>query len=142
MPASNDLLQTFEDAIADFNDAANVGTYSKFRLYLYPHERLLIQKVDDPGQFESGNRAKIMKYLNTSQAITGFFPQFHYGKPHPKVHTHPGKRAILEVGDVTGKGKYQDKFADKRKISVQYCLRFKKNPEGIWLLSTALVAPI
>lgn len=135
-PPSGHLVQTFEDAIATFNAAQTDGDYSNFIQYLYPTD-VYIQKVDDPGGFEEGTPADIVSYLNTQEAQTGYFPQFFYDHdpPHHKEHKNYG------VGDVTGTGKYQDKYTDNTKIPVQFCLRFKKRRD-IWLLVTALVVPI
>jgi hypothetical protein len=142
MPPSVHLIPTFEAAIEDFNNAQNDKDYRNFLQYLYLTDKILIQKVDDPESFVTGYAANIIQYLNDGEAdpLTPKFPQFDYKKPpHGKEH----RNKIHElVGDVTGTGKYQDIYTDPATIDVQYCLRFKKNGQGIWLLVTALVAPI
>jgi hypothetical protein len=140
MPPSGQLLQTFKDAIADFNDAFNARDYRHFEQYLY--STVLIEKVDDPYFVYGAPNYIINTYLNPNEAATGYFPQFDYGShPHPKEHKN---RNNDPIGEVTGKGYYWDKYADlgNSGTHVQYCLRFKQNGTGIWLLATALVAPI
>jgi hypothetical protein len=142
MPPSVGLLPTFKDAIADFNNAYNVTDYRNFKQYLY--STVLIEKVDDTDFVTGTPNDIITKYLNPSEATTGYFPQFDYGAhPHPKEHKNKNNDP---VGEVTGKGYYWDKYADfssgSSGIHVRYCLRFRQNALGIWLLATALVAPI
>ena len=140
MPPSTQLLSTFQALVADFNGAYTATNYNNFQQYL--HNSVLIERVDD-ASFIAGSASDIVNlYLNPYEAETGYFPQFDYGShPHPKEH--PNKKDEL-VGEVTGKGYYWDKYADlgSSGMHVQYCLRFKPNSHGTWLLATALVVPI
>jgi hypothetical protein len=141
---SPDLKQTFKDAIADFNDAVNVGDYRNFRQYLYPINSVYIQKVDDPAGYIQGSPDDIINYLNADEAIfpKKLFPKLLYDEnPPPDDMPHAKEHKSDTVGDVTGTGDYQDRYDDSTTIRVQYCLRFKKYGKN-WLLVTALVAPI
>ena len=145
MPASGDLGSTFDDAIKDFNNAYNIKDYRDFRQYLHPVARIVIQKVDDPGEFVAGTIQDVMKYLNNEEANPGdnkaLFPQLlNYKRDdHPKERQN---RKGEVVGDVIGTGSYQDKHDDpKNQIPVHFCLRFKKH-QGVWHLVAAFVWPI
>jgi hypothetical protein len=139
---SGNLIQTFGDAIDTFNGALTDTNYNRFQQYLY--SKVLIEKVDDTDFVQGAPNYIITTYLNPSEATTGYFPQFNYGAhPHPKEHKNKSNDL---VGEVTGKGYYWDKYADLSSGSsgthVRYCLRFRQNARGFWLLATALVAPI
>jgi hypothetical protein len=134
---SGDLIQTFGDAIETFDDAVNVGNYDNFKQYLYP-SKVLIQKVDDPGDFRYGNATSIIKYLNDEQAATSDFPLFTLGFPVARIYTSEKGE---QIGNVTGNGTYQDTYTSTHPITVLYCLRFKQK-SGDWLLASAFVTPI
>jgi len=136
-PPSGDLIQTFTNAIDTFNAAQNDGNYNNFQQYLLP-PKVLIQKVDDPGDFVYGNAATIIQYLNNTQAATSYFPQFTLTGPAGSIYT---SRKGEQIGDVTGEGTYLDTFDSTNSINVLYCLRFKQK-QGAWLLASAFVTPI
>jgi|HubBroStandDraft_4_1064222.scaffolds.fasta_scaffold458431_1 hypothetical protein len=134
MPPSNDLLQTFKDAMAAFNGALTDLNYQNFQQYLY--SSVLIQKVDDPSDFVSGPPASIIAYLDLTQASTKTFPQFDDGgHPHQKKHI---SKKHENIGDVTGNGRYQDNCNYATWIPIQYSFRFKADATGNWLLASAL----
>jgi len=141
MPPSGNLLASFKALIAYFNNAYNTKTYNGFQQYLYPTNHLIIQKVDDPGQFVPGDPAAIITYLTNDEANTGYFPQFNDGGS-------PNAVVSGNVGNVTPtagtNGLYYDTYADfaiKKVILVQYAFRFIKY-NGNWLLHTALLTPL
>jgi len=146
MSPNGNLKQTFEATISTFNNAHNDNPqdYHNFLQYLYPNINLVIQKVDDPGAFAVGTNTDIIKYLNNDEADPADpkFPQLKKHTPsyHPKEHKRKNGE---EVGDVTGQAIYYDRFTDpdSASIPVEYCLRYKKY-NSIWLLVTALIAPI
>jgi hypothetical protein len=144
-----DLLAKFTDLINAFNNVYNVGKYDTWgRDYLYP-DHLVIEKVDDPGQYEYGDANKIIKYLNDTQTPksgepkNNFYPQFSSSaSPQVKIHTNKNRQL---VGDVTPRpnttGVYYDtyeKYLIGDGISVHYTLRFKLLHDT-WFLCTALV---
>jgi hypothetical protein len=140
MPPSNDLLQTFRDAMAAFNGAQNDGDYHNFQPYLY--SSVLIQKIDDPSDFISGPPTSIIAYLNLTQADTGLFPQFNDGgHPHQKRHL---SKKNEQVGDITGSGNgsYQDDCNNPMTVLIQYSFRFKLDTNGNWLLASAFGTPV
>jgi hypothetical protein len=152
MPANTDLVKSFQSLIADFN---NVGTsapptYDTWGgLYLYPSPDLIIQKVDDPGQFVIGSPNVVIDYLNTTQATTQpgsvkpFFPQF--VAPNPTPYEHGSKHSVM-IGEVFGgDGRYYDTSDDLTTpphwyYPVHYCFRFKRDASTKnWLLCSAFL---
>jgi hypothetical protein len=100
---------------------------------------VLIQKVDDPGEVVYDTPEKVIAYLKTDEADTGYFPKLtDYGNPNSKEYTNKKR---TEIGDVTGNGNYWDKYNDLNPIPVQYTLRFKKSAAGVWKLASAFVTP-
>ena len=146
---TNHLEQTFRNCIDDFNKASTVGDYHNFEQYLHPTDLILIQRVDDPGDFIRDYRTGIMTYLGTDEVPE--FPQFDFGQPVQHKKEGANKKGNY-VGNVTGEGTYWDTYVDYinkvAPIPVRYSLRFKNTrPDdphgaGIWLLITADVAPI
>ena len=88
MPPGGDPITTFKAVIGDFNDARNVGDYREFLQYLHPTSQILVQKVDDPGDFVVKPRDGIIGYLNTTQAQTKSFPQFYFNVRFESEKTH------------------------------------------------------
>jgi hypothetical protein len=155
MPATGNLTQTFTNLVLDFNAVYNTGDYTAWgNTYLHPTSQVIfIQKVDDPGDSERGNKAAIIYYLNKTQTTksghpaSDCYPQFsNVGTTNEAVHTSAQTHVV--VGDVTpgadSYGIYYNTYANYQQgngIEVTYTLRFELL-NNIWYLITALVTPI
>jgi len=140
---SGTLKTSCQNLVDDFNNVPNTGaaTYDAWgNAYLYSSNGLIVQKVDDPGEFVVGNPNDIISYLNSSQIPS--FPQLTITNPNPQQH---GSKHSVMVGDVTGNGTYYDTltdFTNGNGMSVHYTFRFKMDyTSSNWLLCTALVVP-
>jgi hypothetical protein len=123
------LGTSFNNFCGDFNNAVNIGNYSKILPYLLPTVTMV--RVDD---FDSitGTKAYIVKYLHQTQTLTNNWPTF---TPITSVvdTTH---------GTVTGQGTYIDNADTGVSINVSFSFRFRQDAStGYWLIGYASATP-
>jgi hypothetical protein len=146
---SSVLKDSFENAITDFNklSLASTSSYDDWKVYLHPNGRLLIEKVDDPGEYITGSPCQIIGYLDADQTNQrDGWPIFLWdGSPGTDNSNFNDKNA--PVGHVTGaKGKYYDTLTDygkdgsKNYYPVQYAFGFRQF-KSVWYITQALLTP-
>jgi hypothetical protein len=114
MPNLQTVLQAACDA---FNNARNSPTHDYSALGQYFAQNVVMHKVDDAAPVV-GTPAKIITYLNQSQAITGYFPKLDYGAQVPAPNPASPK-------NITGWGYYYDRTdIPVVPISVRYNYHF------------------
>jgi hypothetical protein len=127
-----DLRATFKAAIDAFNSAQKKGGYNEVEQYLATDVKM--KRVDDQ-IFVQGPREKIMEYLRKTQADKKYWPTI-------KIIGAVQATENEGIGNITGKGKYQDKWTDTEFIDVELDYKFIKNGQGHWLLESANATPI
>lgn len=136
MPPTKNLIETFRNLLADFNDADSKTDYAKIYDYLYPNGCLLLQKADDPGEFVVKDRDGVMDYLAGQEKQ---FPQFNPSIDPYRVQVTA--KCGDPVGVISGRANYQDKYEEEKEIEIQYLFYFKQDASKNWLIWRALVIP-
>ena len=140
---------SFANAIQDFNKLSvrQTNSYQDWIIYLFT-EGLLIEKVDDPGQYiqPGSTPAEVQEYLDTDQTnVADGYPVFQWDN-YPDTSAASGVNHYSHgaVGHVTGiNGWYYDSldaFNANNAYPVQYAFGFRKY-KGLWLICQADLTP-
>jgi hypothetical protein len=140
----SDLATSFAHAIVDFNELSKDQTpsYDDWAVYLYANGGLLIEKVDDPGQYVTGTPSQIIGYLDSDQTnrTTGY-PIFEW-TGYPATQNNVNAYPHGTVGQVTGaNGLYYDSldsYISKNYYPVQYSFGFRQK-NNQWYICQAIL---